>query len=89
MDGSKLRTDGVSLRSQFLALRLVSIFQLPLLAPKTKIRSAVIHCCSSVASNFGCNLAGPLHGVGEGVLADPRAAPARGLRGTTSRPPVL
>lgn len=56
MDGSKLRTDGVSLRSQFLALRLVSIFQLPLLAPKTKIGSAVIHCGSSVASNFGCDL---------------------------------
>lgn len=34
------------------------------------------------------HLAGPLHGVGEGVLADPRAAPARGLRGTTSRPPA-
>lgn len=74
MDGSQLRTNRVSLGSQFLAVWLVSIFQLSLLAPKAKIRSVVIHGGSSITSDFGCNLAGPLHGVGEGVLADPRAA---------------
>lgn len=88
MDGSQLRTDGVSLGSELLALRLVSILELSLLAPKTKIRSAVIHCRSSVAPNFGCNLTGPLDGVGEGVLADPRAAPAGRLRGAPGRPPA-
>lgn len=34
------------------------------------------------------HLAGPLHGVGESVLADPRASPAGRLGGTTGRPPA-
>lgn len=34
------------------------------------------------------HLAGPLHGVGESVLADPRASPAGRLGGTPGRPPA-
>lgn len=85
MDGSQLRTKRVSLGSQFLAVWLVSIFQLSLLAPKTEIRSVVIHGGSSITSDFRCNLAGPLHGVGEGVLADPWAAAPGRLRGAPGR----
>lgn len=56
MDGSQLRTSRISLGRQFLAVCLVSIFQLSLLAPKAKIRSVVIHGGSSITSDFGCNL---------------------------------
>lgn len=56
MDGSQLRTERVSLGRQLLALRLISIFQLPLLAPKIKVRSAIIHRGGSIASDLGCDL---------------------------------